>query len=186
MDSQIESTATLLGKVKDGDDEARNRLCAIYLPMLQRWAHGRLPEYARDLAETDDMVQASLIKALNKLDDFQSQHEGAFLAYLRTTLLNQIRDEIRRYSRQDAHNTPIQESKTSNQGNALEQAVGAEVLERYERSLTLLGDGARQAVVLRVEFGFSYPEIAAAMDFASANAARMAVSRALHRLAELM
>jgi DNA-directed RNA polymerase specialized sigma subunit, sigma24 homolog len=91
MVSEIESTATLLGKVKNGDDDARNRLCALYLPMLQRWAHGRLPGYVRDVAETDDMVQSTLIKALHKLDDFQSQHEGAFLAYLRTTLLNQIR-----------------------------------------------------------------------------------------------
>ena len=87
MESQIESTATLLNKVKNGDDQARNRLCAIYLPMLQRWAHGRMPIYARDLAETDDLVQSSLIKALDKIDDFKSQHEGAFLAYLRTTFI---------------------------------------------------------------------------------------------------
>ncbi|MCW8870449.1 MAG: RNA polymerase sigma factor [Proteobacteria bacterium] len=184
MASQIESTATLLGKVKNGDDDARNRLCALYLPMLQRWAHGRLPGYVRDLAETDDMVQSTLIKALHKLDNFQSQHEGAFLAYLRTTLLNQIRDEIRRYSRQGIHNTALQDNQTDNQGTALEQAVGAEMLERYEQALMEQNDATRQAIILRVEFGFSYPEIAAAMDFASANAARMAVSRALHRLAE--
>ena len=186
MGSQIESTATLLNKVKKGDDQARNRLCSIYLPMLQRWAHGRMPDYARDLAETDDLVQSSLIKALDKIDDFKSQHEGAFLAYLRTTLLNQIRDEIRRYSRQGIHNTSINENKLPNQANALEQAVGSEVLERYERTLLTLGDTARQAIILRVEFGFSYPEIAAAMDLSSANTARMSVSRALHRLATLM
>ena len=184
MVSQIESTATLLGKVKNGDDEARNRLCALYLPMLQRWAHGRLPGYVRDVAETDDMVQSTLIKALQKVDDFQSQHEGAFLAYLRTTLLNQIRDEIRRYSRQGIHHTDFKDKQTTRQDNALEQAVGAEMLERYEQALMAQNEAARQAIILRVEFGYSYPEIAAAMGYASANAARMAVSRALHRLAE--
>ena len=74
MVSQIESTATLLGKVKNGDDEARNRLCALYLPMLQRWAHGRLPGYVRDVFENDDIVQTTLIKVLPKVNDFQSQN----------------------------------------------------------------------------------------------------------------
>ena len=62
--------------------------------------------------------------------------------------------------------------------------MGAEMLERYEQALMAQNEAARQAIILRVEFGYSYPEIAAAMDYASANAARMAVSRALHRLAE--
>ena len=101
MRPKLESTATLLAKVKDGDEVARDQLCATYLPMLKRWAHGRLPDYARDLAETDDMVQNTLIRALNKLDSFSALREGAFLAYLRKILLNNIRMEIRRFSNQN-------------------------------------------------------------------------------------
>jgi RNA polymerase sigma-70 factor (ECF subfamily) len=39
---------------------------------------------------------------------------------------------------------------------------------------------------MRIEFGFTFPEIAEALGRPSANAARMTVSRALVRLAEVM
>src|SRR5690606_2412050 len=96
MTEKLESTASLLAMVKGGDEAARERLCALYLPMLMRWAHGRLPPQARGLAETCDLVQATLIQALAQLGRFESRHEGAFLAYLRTALLNNLRNEIRR------------------------------------------------------------------------------------------
>ncbi|WP_395373859.1 RNA polymerase sigma factor [Marinicella sp. W31] len=185
MKNSLESTATLLAKVRKGDDTAKDRLCAMYLPILRRWAHGRLPVYARDLSETDDLVQASLIKALNKLDSFSPQHEGAFLAYLRKIMINNIRDEIRRSTRETIE--PLNDTNAGNdQPTALEQAVGKEILEKYESALLKMSESSREAVILRVEFGFSYPEIAVAMNSGSANSARMMVSRALHQLAERM
>ena len=187
MRAKLESTATLLAKVKNGDQLARDQLCSTYLPMLKRWAHGRLPAYARDLAETDDMVQNTLIKALNKLDSFSSIREGAFLAYLRTTLLNNIRMEIRRFSNQkDLLRAQNPAADPATAASALEQALGSEVIEKYERALMKLSDKAREAVILRVELGYSYPEIAAATEANSPNAARMAVARSLYQLAEQM
>lgn len=187
MRAKLESTATLLAKVKNGDQVARDQLCSTYLPMLKRWAHGRLPAYARDLAETDDMVQNTLIKALHKLDSFSSLREGAFLAYLRTILLNNIRMEIRRFSNQsDLLRAEHQGSEAATASSALEQALGAEVVEKYERALMKLSDKAREAVILRVELGYSYPEIATAIEASSANAARMTVARSLYQLAEQM
>ncbi len=186
MADNQESTATLLARVRKGDAGAREHLCAVYLPLLQKWAHGRLPEYARDLAETDDMVQASLLKALDKLDSFSPMHEGAFLAYLRKILLNKIRDEIRRFSRHGNQYQAISESVSIQNESALDLAVGAEIIDKYEQALLKMSDQAREAVILRVEFGFSYPEIATAMNFSTANTARMKVSRALHTLAEMM
>ena len=58
--------------------------------------------------------------------------------------------------------------------------------ERYEAALQRLSDTDRQAVVLRVEFGCDYDEIAAQLQKPSASAARMAVTRALARLAAEM
>ena len=57
----------------------------------------------RDLNDTDDLVQVTLVKALSRLDDFDSAGPGAFLAYLRMALLNQVRDEIRRHQRRPEH-----------------------------------------------------------------------------------
>src|SRR5262245_58190505 len=65
-----ESTAALLEQVRDGDDPARERLIGRYLPMLRHWASGRLPARARGPVETDDLVQVTLIRALDRIRDF--------------------------------------------------------------------------------------------------------------------
>ena len=187
MTEQLESTATLLVKVQAGDNEARDRLCKTYLPLLTRWTHGRLPAYERDLAETDDLVQVSLIKALDSLDSFTPKHEGAFLAYLRKIMLNNIRMEIRKFTRQSKKTKIVHDIELSDpQASLIEKAIGAELMEKYEKALTHMSSESREAVILRVEFGFSYPEIAEAMNCTSANAARMTVSRALLNLSEKM
>ena len=187
MTKQIESTATLLLKVKAGDNNAREQLCKIYIPLLSKWAHGRLPKYARDMAETDDLVQVSLMKALEKLDSFTPIREGSFLSYLRKILLNNIRMEIRRYTAQ-SKNRQMQNEIEIIDPNAslLEQTIGHEIIEKYERALTKIPQRSREAVILRVEFGFSYLEIAAALNCASVSTARMIVSRALLKLAGSM
>ena len=64
--------------------------------------------------------------------------------------------------------------------------MGRETLEAYEAGLMKLTDEQREAVVLRVEMGLTYQEIADAMESPSPNAARMLVARGLARLAELM
>jgi RNA polymerase sigma-70 factor (ECF subfamily) len=60
------------------------------------------------------------------------------------------------------------------------------VLERYEEALLSLEERQREAVILRLEFDYSHEEVAQAVGCPSANAARMLVSRALLRLAEIL
>jgi RNA polymerase sigma-70 factor (ECF subfamily) len=187
MDQSLESTASLLRRVSDGDDAARDHLCRQFLPLLTRWAHGRLPDYARDLSETQDLVQTALLRALDQVDDFEALREGAFLAYLRKILLNSIRMEIRRVTRRNRHGFEDSEHEPSDpEASILSGVIGLDVLERYEAALTTLTDKAREAVMLRVEFGYSFPEIALATDTPSANSARMLVSRSLVQVAEAM
>src|SRR5215471_10859388 len=96
-------TATLLVRVRAGDSAATEQLFRRFRPLLHRWAHGRLPAFVRDGGEeTDDLVQNSLVRALNKLGVFESRHEGAFFAYLRQIVLNEIRDRVRRFRRRPA------------------------------------------------------------------------------------
>jgi RNA polymerase sigma-70 factor (ECF subfamily) len=68
----------------------------------------------------------------------------------------------------------------------LEAAIGAEALARYERGLAALNGDERQAIVLRVELGLDYDEIANQLGTPSAAAARKAVTRAIVRLAAEM
>jgi RNA polymerase sigma-70 factor (ECF subfamily) len=181
----LESTARLLARVRDGDGAARETLLGRYLPILTRWAHGRLPTRARGLADTEDLVQVTLIRALNRLEEFEPRREGAFLAYLRQALLNALRDEIRRSARRPGGEEP-DESIPDPRPSGLEEALGRETLERYEAALTTLTEEQREAVILRIEFGYTHEQVAESLGKPTANAARMVVSRALLRLAEVM
>src|SRR5262249_43784125 len=95
----LETTTDLLSRVRAGDERARETLIARILPPLRRWAHQRLPRGARDLHDTDDLVQMTVLRALRRLDDFESRGPGALLGYVRQVLLNAIRDELRRIAR---------------------------------------------------------------------------------------
>ncbi len=181
----LESTAALLQLVRQGDAAARERLLGRYLPTLKRWAHGRLPGHARGLADTDDLVQVTLIRALSHLNEFEPRREGAFLAYLRRILLNSIREEIRRSARRPAGG-PASPHLADPGPSLVEEAIGRETLEAYEAALAQLPEEEQEAVILRVELGFTHQEVAEAIGKPTANAARMTVARALVRLAEVM
>jgi RNA polymerase sigma-70 factor (ECF subfamily) len=135
--------------------------------------------------DTDDLVQVTLIRALDHVEGFEPRHEGAFLAYMRRILLNQIRDEIRRVARRPGQ-ASLEDDLPALGRSPLEDAIGQETVERYEAALERLTDEQREAVVLRLELGFTYQQIADALGHGSSNAARMMVTRALVRLSERM
>jgi RNA polymerase sigma-70 factor (ECF subfamily) len=178
---QLMSTAMLLRRVRSADARAKERLVSIYQPILMRWARGRLPGNARGLAETQDLVQMTLIQALDRVDQFDSYREGAFLAYLRKILTNLICNEIRRPQVRYATTDVGPENLPAN-----ESALSQDQWLQYEEALAKLKEPDRECIVLRLEFGLTYGEIAAAMRKPSANAARMSVSRALVNFAAQM
>ena len=182
---EAESSFSLVRRAQDGDEAARNELCARYLPRLQRWAHGRLPKSARDARETFDLVQDTFLKALQHLDRFEPRHEGAFQAYLRRTLMNMVIDAARGVKRHGVAE-PLDAGKPSFDPSPLEEAIGQQTLRRYDAALARLKATDRQAIVMRIEMECSYTEIADALDKPSVAAAQMTVSRALVRLAREM
>jgi len=178
-----ESTLSLLTRARAGDEEALNDLFARYLPVLRRWASGRLPRWARDVSDTHDLVQETLLQTFKKIDAFDHRGEGALQAYLRQAVMNRIRDELRRADRRPA---PLAlDSAAPDPGlSPLEAAIGTEVVDRYEAALDRLSADERELIVARVELGMTYAELAQATGKPSSDAARMAVGRALVRLAE--
>src|SRR5919109_1830302 len=80
------SSVALLLRAQNGDEAARNELCARYLPRLRRWAHGRLPPWAREHLDTEDIVQDTMMQSVRQLGDFEPQHERAFCAYVSQAL----------------------------------------------------------------------------------------------------
>ena len=185
VSSELESTFLLIEQIRAGDKSALDRLLRRFLPLLTRWASGRLPRGARDLSDTEDLVQETIISALRHIDHIEIRGEGALQAYLRRAVLNRIRDELRRHGRRGLAET-LDENLRAKEDSPLEIAIGNEALERYEAALSRLSAGDREAVIARIELGQTYAEIASALGKPSTEAARMAVNRALARLARLM
>ena len=180
-----DSSLALLIRARDGDDSARNELCARYLPRLRRWAHGRLPHWAREHLDTEDLVQDTLLQTVKRLEQFEPQHERAICAYLSEALRNRLKDAVRRAARRPAAETLSPEAPAPDP-SPLEQAVGRDLLHRYEAALGRLRESDRALVVARVELGLPYDEIASLQGKSSTASARVAVSRALLRLSAEM
>ena len=180
-----DSSVELLVRAQSGDAAALNGLLARYLPRLTRWASGRLPAGMRTMLDTNDLVQDAIINALRNLNSLEIRSEGTLQAYLRRAVHNRIIDLYRRAGRRPVREE-MPEDAPSLQTSPLEAAIGAEAVEAYERALATLADADREAIVLRVELGFGYEEIAAQLGKPSIDAARMAVSRAIARLADAM
>ena len=180
-----EATTRLLQRARAGDDAALEMLFARYAGPLRRWASGRLPGWARDAADTQDLVQDVLLQTFKKIDGFEHRGDGAFQAYLRQALMNRIRDMLRRSSRRGTADS-LESGLPSAGPSPAEEAIGVETLERYERALDRLTPQEREIIISRVELACTYEELAQSLGKPSADAARKAAQKALLRLASEM
>ncbi|HEX2446365.1 MAG TPA: RNA polymerase sigma factor [Vicinamibacterales bacterium] len=181
----LDSTFQLIDRARRGDAAALETLFTRHLKPLQRWARGRLPRWARDLADTDDLVQDTLLQTFKRIGDFEPRRVGALQAYLRQAVLNRLRDELRRKARQPQA-TDLDGLEADGSQSPLEEAIGREAVERYERALVRLRPEDREAIIARVEMDYTYEELAQALGKPTPDAARKAAQRALVRLAEEM
>jgi RNA polymerase sigma factor (sigma-70 family) len=174
------TTLFLLRQIRGGDNAARTALIARIEPLLRRFAKGRVPQLLRHEQDTADLVQLTWLRVLDKLDAIAVQAPGDFFAYLRAVLINALREALRRHGRApldrhleaEAHMETLAASTVPlDDWLAYEQALGA--LELEQRTL----------ILMRFEFGMSFPEIAHELGD-SADAVRMRVNRAIARLAQ--
>jgi RNA polymerase sigma factor (sigma-70 family) len=182
-DEHVDTTYVLLQRAKGGSRDALDTLFARHIPLLRRWASGRLPRWARDSADTSDLVQETVIQTFKRVEAFEPRGEGALQAYLRQAVLNRIRNELRSKARKPGIDD-LDERITADQPSPLEAAIRQEQLDRYDAGMARLTGHERDLIVARLELGLTYEEIANALGKPSWNAARMATARALVRLAE--
>src|SRR5678815_2756222 len=123
----LESTFSLIERARAGDKQALERLFARHLQPLQRWATGRLPKWARDLADTDDLVQDTLLRTFKKIESFEPRRVGALQAYLRNAVLNRLRDELRRKGRAP-ESTSLDCVEVQGADSPLEAAIGLSLI----------------------------------------------------------
>ena len=176
-----EPTVELVLKAQGGDSAAVEALLQRSLPSLRRWARGRLPAKARGHLDTGDLVQDAVFHAVKRLHAFEPRRVGAMQAYLRQSVLNRIRDEVRRVLRRPPP-VELPEDLQAPDSSPLEQAIKAESYEHYRDALMRLKPRDRAVVVARLEAQWSTDEIQRKFAMPSNSAARMTVLRALRRL----
>jgi RNA polymerase sigma-70 factor (ECF subfamily) len=174
----------LLDQARIGDRTALGRLIGRCLPGLARWAHRRLPRWARTAADTTDLIHDAVLRTLrqSRALDLHSRH--ALAAYLREAVRNRIRDEHRRIARRGVHD-PLPDTLVDRHPSPLDRALTREQEARYRAALARLGPRDRELIVAHVELGYTHAQLGC-MTGRSRNAARMALERAVRRLAAQM
>ena len=181
------SSARLLGRAIRGDRSAREALFTRYRPWLRKVARGRLPRWARGVVDTSDLVQDTLHRTFTRLTSFQPRRDGALRAYLRLAVENRIRDELRRVMRRpDIVDLDDPQALVGDDGSQLDRIIHEETWERYRSALKGLPRRDQRLIVGRLELGYSWAQLAAVIGVSSPDAARMALKRALVRLAAAM
>jgi RNA polymerase sigma factor (sigma-70 family) len=181
----VDASVKLLARAQAGDATALDALLARYLPKLGRWVHRRMPEGARGMLDTLDVVQDAMIKMLKHLNSIEIRHPRSVEAYLRCAVDNRIIDLYRRSAVRPV-GQELDEEIPSPDASPVDAVIGADALRLYEGALRRLRGVERRAIIMRVEMDRSYDEIAAALNKPTAGAARIAVMRALGKLAQEM
>ena len=134
-----------------------------------------------------DLVQDALHRTFARLKWFKPNHGGSLRAYLRRSIENRIRDELRRAACRRDYTLPEERIRTSEEGAPqFRQLMDDETWGHYLTGLKRLTKRDRRLLVGRAELGYNYRQLAFVEGLTSANAARKAVRRALVRLISVM
>ena len=181
-----ESSLDVIARARDGEPIAARVLLERTVGPLRDWARRRLPDYARGGANTEDIVQDVVLRALGRIDQFEHRTVDGLQAYLRESVRNRIRDEIRRVSLRGVPAEIHEEEVTDTTQSPLEALILRERSEKYIAALRTLRPEDRLAIIFRLEHRWSLQVIANKLGKPTPDAARMAVVRAMKRLAEAM
>lgn len=181
----VTGSAELLRRARAGESQALGRLFTRYLPQLHRWARRRVPAWARNAVDTGDLVQETVLHTIRNLESFEPQRDGALLGYLRRTLVNRVRNQFR-YAARHPSPSELNDALVDSGASPLEFTIGREDHRRYRAALRRLRTADRDAIVGRIELGYTYEQLALALQKTTPEAARLAVRRALLRLGDEM
>jgi RNA polymerase sigma-70 factor, ECF subfamily len=179
------TSVKLLARIRQGDSSAIDQLFARYLPRLRRWAHGRLPLWTRIDADTPDLVQDVFLRSIGRLPGLEPQCREALQAYFRTAVRNRIRDEHRRHARRRETADGTVPDTIDRAPSVLDRLIDDERRTRYRAALAQLDDEDRELIVGHLELDYSHKQLGL-MTRRTPNAARMALHRAIGRLAARM
>lgn len=172
--------ATVVARAQSGDRAAARTLLERAVPLVKRWAHGRVPAYVRHEANTEDVLHDAVIGTLRGLSRFQHRTVSGLQYYLRRSVVNRIRDLIRGARRRPA-SPEVFEDVRDDAPSPVELAIREQRLEHFLAALQHLPPADRQLLVYRIKLGYTAADIAEALGI-SVPAAGMRLTRALEKL----
>jgi RNA polymerase sigma factor (sigma-70 family) len=184
-DVHVESTMELVARARNGSEDAVEAICVRCVKGLRRFAAGRLPPRARGMEDTQDLVWKAVEKGMQRLDTFEARHPGALLAYMRTILKNLVIDAVRKANRAPKP-VSLEDEHMDDTRSPLERVLNKEQIELYEAALERLKPRDQELIHLKLERQATDEQIALQAGIPTKNAARVAVKRALFRLAHEM
>ncbi len=183
---RTESTA-LLRSAKAGSHEAISALLERYAGRLLALIRLRMGPGLRAHLESQDVLQASLMKAFQRINQFERSDVNSLIAWLARIAENEIRDQADYYGRQrrDAARVVTLDAGLEGVANQVRSLLSGVVLDegmaQLERALETLDEPYREIIVLRKLEELSFKEIGERLG-KSPDACRMLLARALTSL----
>jgi len=195
-DTDLFDTYELLRKWDEGDKDALNKLIMKYLPQLQQFVHRKLPFCLRGKLETWDGVDKVCELALRDLQagKFKYLGVGRFWGWLRTIALNWIRRELNEEIKRRKKFVQLDESDDykGKDPDLISLISQKEQIELVEECLASLEEKERCAFLLNREVRaigevrLTWLLIAEVCGYPSADAARLAGTRAIQKIRKCM
>ena len=185
MDRQ--ETTRLLVRARDGSSQALNEVYGRLAGRLLALIRVRLGPELRAQVESRDVLQATLLKSFESIDQFEGSRGVSLMAWLARIAENEIRDlaDYHRRQRRDARlNDPLSGAGRTLAANvrsiSSQLVIEGEAL-RLERGLESLPEHYRQIIVLRKLEELPWREIANRLGKTD-DACRMLLARAMAAL----
>ena len=185
------TTEALVRRARSGDREAAGEIARRYGERVRARIHGRIGGRLHVRADTEDVLQTTLMLALEDLRGFEWRGEEALVAWLATVAERQVLTEARR-QRAGKRDVGRDQSLEAAEGLAAERttpteaAVRGELGEGLRAALEALPEAERRVVELHSYRGMGFDEVARTLDLPSRMAASRLFEKALRRLGEVL
>lgn len=177
----------LIRRAAEGDREAANRLAQECAEPVRRRLQHRLAGELRGRADTEDLLQSTLVAALGGLERFEYRGEGPFYAWLASVAEREFLMELRRAraaKRDIRRQRPIDAAAGRSAGltSPSQGAVRGELAEDLRAAVASLPDRERQVVELHTFQGLGFAEVAETLGLSGKSAAYRIFERALKKV----
>lgn len=197
-----QKTRDILNDVRNGDDEAINRLFARHREAVRRMISQRLDPQLAGRLDASDVVQEVLIEASRRLPDYLDDPAMPFHLWLRHLARDHVIGAYRRHraarKRSVDRELPLAGAGLADQSSLdlaphlvasgltpAAAAIRKELEQRFRAAISSLGEDDREIIFMRHFEQLSNQDVATALELSEA-AAGMRHLRALRRLRAIL